>query len=169
MKRKVPKHAATAGVAPTLDGIDRRICDALQRDGRLTNLELAERVGLSPSPCLRRVRRLEEQGIIERYGAHLNREKVGLGIIAFTSVNIERHRDVDASRFREAMLAMPDVVSCYITSGEHDFLLQVVVADLAAYRSFTLDRLMHVPGVKSVHSSFVIDVIKEGAPVPVVP
>ena len=153
----------------SLDGIDRRILAALQADGRLTNIELAAQVGLSPSPCLRRVRRLETSGVIERYGAKLNRRRVGLGLMAFVSVNIERHRDVDASKFRQAVLAMTEVVSCYITSGEHDFLLQVLVTDLEAYRHFTLETLMRAPGVKSVHSSFVIDVVKDDSPVPLAP
>ena len=151
---------------PDLDEIDRRILAALQRDARLTNVELAARVGLSPSPCLRRVRNLEARGVIERYGAKLNRQRVGLGVTAFVSVNIERHRDALATKFREAVLAMPEVVSCYITSGEHDFLLHVIVADLDAYRAFTLKKLMRTAGVKSVHSSFVIDVVKDDVPLP---
>jgi len=159
MQQKMP--------ATALDAIDRRILAALQSDGRLTNLELAARVGLSPSPCLRRVRRLEAEHLIERYAAKLDRRRLGLGLMAFVSVNIERHRDVDATKFRQAVLAMPEVVSCYITSGDHDFLLQVVVTDLDAYRRFTLETLMRTPGVKSVYSSFVIDTIKEDVPVPI--
>jgi Lrp/AsnC family leucine-responsive transcriptional regulator len=149
-----------------LDAIDRRILAALQSYGRLTNLELAERVGLSPSPCLRRVRRLEGSGMIEGYGARLNREKVGLGLTVFIAVNMERNRDVDAARFREAVFLMPEVVSCYITSGDHDFLLQVVVSDLIEYRRFALERLPKVPGVQSIRSSFAIDVVKENVPLP---
>ena len=153
----------------TLDAIDRRILSELQSEGRLTNLELAERVSLSPSPCLRRVRRLEEEGMIEGYGARLNRSKVGLGLTAFITVTMERNRDVDASKFRDAVMAMPEVISCYITSGDHDFLLQVVVADLTEYRRFALDTLPKVPGVKSIHSSFAIDVIKDNVPLPLRP
>jgi Lrp/AsnC family transcriptional regulator, leucine-responsive regulatory protein len=149
-----------------LDVIDRRILVALQEDARLTNVELAAKVGLSPSPCLRRVRSLEARGVIERYAAKLNRQRVGLGVTAFVSVNIERHRDTDAAKFREAVLAMPEVVACYITSGEADFLLQVTVADLDAYRVFALKKIMHSVGVKSVHSSFVIDVVKDNVPMP---
>jgi Lrp/AsnC family leucine-responsive transcriptional regulator len=147
-----------------IDAIDRRILAALQKNARLTNVQLAARVGLSPSPCLRRVRRLEKAGIIERYGAKLSRQRVGLGVTAFVSVDIERHRDLDASKFREAVLGMPEVVSCYITSGEHDFLLQVIVPDLDAYRDFALRKLMRSAGIKSVHSSFVIDVVKDDVP-----
>lgn len=151
---------------PPLDAIDRRILATLQSEGRLSNIELADRVGLSPSPCLRRVRRLEDAGMIEGYGARLNREKVGLGLTVFITVNMERNRDVDATKFREAVFLMPEVVSCYITSGDHDFLLQVVVPDLAEYRRFALERLPKVPGVQSIHSSFAIDVIKENVPLP---
>ena len=150
----------------TLDAIDRKILAALQKDARLTNVELAAKVGLSPSPCLRRVRSLEARGVIERYRAKLSRSRVGLGVTAFVSVNIERHRDTDATRFREAVLAMPEVVACYITSGEHDFLLEVTVADLDAYRAFALKKLLRSIGVKSVHSSFVIDTVKDDVPVP---
>jgi Lrp/AsnC family transcriptional regulator, leucine-responsive regulatory protein len=150
----------------TLDAIDRRILATLQLEGRLTNIDLAERVGLSPSPCLRRVRHLEDTGLIEGYGARLNRQKVGLDLTVFITVNMERNRDVDANKFREAMLLMSEVVSCYITSGDHDFLLQVVVADLTEYRRFALEKLPKVPGVQSIRSSFAIDVVKENVPLP---
>jgi Lrp/AsnC family transcriptional regulator, leucine-responsive regulatory protein len=151
---------------PKLDAIDRRILNALQSDGRLTNLELADRVGLSPSPCLRRVRRLEAAELIEGYGAKLNRQKIGLGLTAFVAVSMERHRETDAIKFREAVMAMSEVVSCYFTSGDHDFLLEVVVAGLSEYRRFAMDKLPRVAGVKSIHSSFAIDVVKDNVPLP---
>lgn len=150
---------------PTLDAIDKRILDNLQRAGRLTNLELADRIGLSPSPCLRRVRMLETEDVIEGYGARLNRENVGLGLMAFIGVNVEGHGDAGAT-FRAAVTQMPEVVACYIVSGDDDFLLQVVVPSLADYRAFTLDRLLKVPGIKNIRSSFVIDTVKENAPLP---
>lgn len=149
-----------------LDAIDRRILSALQSEGRLTNLELADRIGLSASPCLRRVRRLESAGLIEGYGARLNRQKIGLGLTAFVTVNMERHRDGDATRFRDAILGMPEVISCYITSGGHDFLLQVVVPDLTEYRRFALEKLPKVPGVQSIQSSFAIDIVKDNVGLP---
>jgi|SRR5215813_2523317 len=147
-----------------LDEIDRHILEVLQVDGRLTNLELAERVGLSPSPCLRRLRRLEQQGIIEGYSARLNRERLGLGVTAFVSVNIERHHDADAEGFMKAIRRIPEVVSCYVTSGESDFLLQIFVPDLEAYRKFAMEKLIRVSGVKDIRSSFVIQTVKESAP-----
>lgn len=149
-----------------LDAIDKRILNALQLDGRLTNLELAERINLSPSPCLRRVRRLEAEELIEGYGARLNRQKVGLALTAFVAVSMERHREADATKFREAVMAMPEVVSCYFTSGDHDFLLEVVVAGLPEYRRFAMEKLPRVAGVKSIHSSFAIDVLKSNVPLP---
>jgi len=149
-----------------IDAYDRRILDALQGDGRLTNLELADRVGLSPSPCLRRVRALEAAGLIKGYSARLDRRKIGLGMTVFVALNIELHREMEATKFREALTRFPEVVSCYITSGDYDFLLQVVVPDLDAFREFSLERLIKVPGVKGIHSSFVIDTVKEGAPFP---
>lgn len=149
-----------------LDAIDRRILAALQKDGRLTNLELAERVGLSPSPCLRRLRRLEDLKVIEGFGARLNRQKVGLGLTAFVAVSMERHREEDAIRFREAVLGMSEVVSCYFTSGDHDFLLEVVVPGLVEYRRFSMETLPRVPGIKSIHSSFAVDTIKDNVPLP---
>lgn len=150
----------------TLDAIDRRILDNLQRAGRLTNLELAERVGLSPSPCLRRVRALEGGGVIESFGARLNRQKLGLGLTVFITLNLERHNDTETALFRERISAMPEVVSCHITSGEHDFLLQVVVPSLEEYRRFSLDRLIKVPGIKDIRSSFAIDTIKDSGVLP---
>lgn len=151
---------------PKLDAIDRRILDQLQRDGRLTNLELAERVGLSPSPCLRRVRILEEAGVIEGYAAKVNRRKVGLGLTIFIAMNLERHSDVEADKFRDIITVMPEVIACYITSGEYDLLLQVVVEDLEEYREFSLNRLLKMPGVKDIRSSFAIDTFKEGGALP---
>jgi Lrp/AsnC family leucine-responsive transcriptional regulator len=149
-----------------LDAIDRRILENLQRDGRLTNLELADRIGLSPTPCLRRVRRLEAEGYIHGYGARLDRRKLGLALTAFVAVNIERHSEQQASQARKAIAALPEVISCYITSGEHDFLLQVVVPDLEAFRDFTMERLLKIAGIKDIRTSFAYDVVKENASLP---
>jgi len=149
-----------------LDELDIRILATLQSDARLTNLELAERVGLSASPCLRRVRRLEEDGFIEGYSARLNREKIGLDVVAFVRVNIERHNNTDTNAFMKTVSKLPEVIACYITSGESDFLLHVVVKDLAAYRSFAVEKLTRVPGVRDVRSSFVIGTVKEGTLLP---
>jgi Lrp/AsnC family transcriptional regulator, leucine-responsive regulatory protein len=149
-----------------LDRIDQKILAALQKSGKLSNVELAKKVGLSPTPCLRRVNILEKAGVISGYGARISRSHVGLKLTAFVAVNIERHSDADAERFRKAVIAMPEVIACYITSGEHDFLLHVVMPSLEEYRDFTLERLIKVPGVKGVLSSFVIDTVKEDGLLP---
>jgi Lrp/AsnC family leucine-responsive transcriptional regulator len=154
---------------PNLDNTDRRILDALQGNGRLTNLELAQRVGLSPSPCLRRVRALEESGAIGGYAARVNPRAVGLNVMAFVLVRLERHGEVDTRKFRQALKALPEVVACYITSGEFDLLLHVVVADLDEYRKFSLDRLLRVPFIRDIRTSFVIDTVVDSRPLPVTP
>ncbi|WP_376096505.1 Lrp/AsnC family transcriptional regulator [Roseomonas sp. CCTCC AB2023176] len=143
-----------------LDAIDRRILAALQRDGRLTNVQLAEEVGLSPSPCLRRVRLLEEAGIIAGYQAKLDRGALGLGLTVFVGVKVERHRDEAAARFRDSVRAVPEIVSCHLVSGESDFLLQVVVPDLAGYERLLLGTLLRLPGVSDIRSNFAIQTVK---------
>src|SRR4051812_12379337 len=108
-----------------LDAIDRRIAAALQLDGRLSNVDLAERVGLSPSPCLRRVKRLEREGYIEAYRAMLGRDRIGLGLTVFVGIKIEGHANARADPFEKAIRAMPEVVACHLVSGEADYLLEV--------------------------------------------
>jgi Lrp/AsnC family transcriptional regulator, leucine-responsive regulatory protein len=149
-----------------LDAIDRRILERLQQRGRMTSQELAGLVGLSPSPCLRRLKILEQEGVIRAYIAQLNREKVGLMVTSFVAVKLQSHAESESRAFRHAVQGMQEVTACYITSGEHDFLLQVVAPDLAAYRRFILDQLTKLPQVKDIHSSIVLDTIKEDAPLP---
>ena len=150
----------------SLDALDRRILAALQDDARLSVVDLAGRVGLSPSPCLRRLRRLEADGVIAGYRATLDRARVGLGLTVFVGIKVERHQVTDAAAFEAAVQGLPEVVSCHIVSGEADFLLQVVVPDLAAYESFLLGTLLKLPGVRDVRSSFAIRTVKTGAPLP---
>ena len=149
-----------------LDAIDRRILAALQRDGRLTNVELAEAVGLSPSPCLRRVKMLERAGVIGGYHAALDRKAVGLGLTVFVGVKVERHHDEQARAFREAVTRLDEVVSCHLVSGEADFLLQVVVPDLAGYERFLLGTLLKLPGVADIRSNFAIQTVKSAGALP---
>ena len=111
----------------TLDAIDRRIIRALQADGRLSNADLAQRVGLSASPCLRRVHRLEHEGYIEGYRAMLSRDQIGLGLTVFVGVKIEGHASAEATAFEQAVVAFPEIVACHMVSGEVDYLLEVVV------------------------------------------
>jgi Lrp/AsnC family leucine-responsive transcriptional regulator len=149
-----------------LDPIDRRIIATLQADGRLSNVDLAERVGLSPSPCLRRVRRLEHEGYIAAYRATLQRSRVGLGLTVFVGVRIESHADERCDVFQDTIVAMPEVVACHMVSGEADYLLEVVVPDLAHYQRFLLDKLLSQSIVKEVRSNIAIQTLKESAPLP---
>ena len=149
-----------------LDAIDRRIVAALQADGRLSNVELADKVGLSPSPCLRRVRRLEQEGYIEGYRAALRRDRVGLGFSVFVGVKIDGHANERALAFEKAVVDMPEVVACHLVSGEADYILEVVTADLADYQRFLVGKLLNLPIVREVRSNISIQTIKAGAPLP---
>jgi Lrp/AsnC family leucine-responsive transcriptional regulator len=151
-----------------LDAIDCRIIDALQADGRLSNVDLAHRVGLSPSPCLRRVNRLEREGYIQTYRAMLERRLIGLGLTVFVGVKIDGHADDRASVFEAAVVAMPEVIACHMVSGEADYLLEVVVRDLEHYQRFLLGKLLSLPIVKEVRSSIAIQTLKAAAPLPLV-
>jgi Lrp/AsnC family transcriptional regulator, leucine-responsive regulatory protein len=144
----------------SLDQIDCRILDVLQRDGRISNLELAELVALSPSPCLRRVRRLEKLGFVNGYAALLDFVKLGLGVVAFVSVSLEKHNAAIARAFKEAALKRPEVMVCYATSGDADYLMRVVVPDLEAYSRFVMRDLLQWPGVASVRSTFALETVK---------
>jgi Lrp/AsnC family transcriptional regulator, leucine-responsive regulatory protein len=137
-----PSCARLWGFMPNLqlDRFDRRIVATLQADGRLSNVELAERIGLSPSPCLRRVKRLEREGYIDAYRAMLRRSQVGIGFTVFVGVKIDGHADDRASVFEEAVVAMPEVIACHMVSGEADYLLEVVVPDLEHYQRFLVVR-----------------------------
>ncbi|MBY0323777.1 MAG: Lrp/AsnC family transcriptional regulator [Reyranella sp.] len=151
---------------PTLDAIDTRIIAALQADGRLSNHQLAERIGLSPSPCLRRVKRLEREGYIESYRAVLQRDRVGLGFTAFVTVKIEGHADLAADALQDAIVAMPEVVACHMVSGDSDYLLEVVVPDRESYQAFLIDKLLDLPIIKEVRSNIAIQPLKTAAPLP---
>jgi Lrp/AsnC family leucine-responsive transcriptional regulator len=150
-----------------IDDTDRRILGALQRNGRLQNQELAKLVGLSPSPCLRRVRRLERDGYIERYGAVLNRTQLGFGITAFLSIEIERNRKAETELLREQIRKLPQVVACHIITGDADFLLEIVAADLAAFSEFVLAVVNKLPAIKAIRSSISLEAVKASAPLPI--
>lgn len=141
----------------TLDRTDRRILEVLQENAGLSNQELAERVGLSPSPCLRRVRALEEAGIIVGRYALLDRKRLGLEITALIHIGMDRHTPERFAAFEAAVSAYPEVQHCYLITGQAaDYLLQVVVPDMDAYQDFLLRRITRLEGVSSVHSSFVL-------------
>jgi Lrp/AsnC family leucine-responsive transcriptional regulator len=149
-----------------LDAFDRKIIAALQADGRLANVDLAEKIGLSPSPCLRRVKRLEHEGYIDTYRASLDRAKVGLGFTVFVGGRIESHANDRAGGFEDTVLAMPEVIACHMVSGTMDYLLEVVVPSLAHYQKFLIGRLLALPIVREVQSSIAISTLKAGAPLP---
>jgi Lrp/AsnC family leucine-responsive transcriptional regulator len=151
---------------PVLDAIDRRIIAELQADARLSNVELAHKVGLSPSPCLRRVKRLEGEGYIEGYRAALRRDRVGLGFSVFISVKIDGHANERALKFEEAINKMPEVIACHLVSGEADYFLEVVVPDLEHYQRFLVGKLLNLPIVREVKSNIAIQTLKAGAPLP---
>ena len=147
-----------------LDAIDGRIVAELQADGRLSNVDLADKVGLSPSPCLRRVKRLERDGYIEGYRAALRR--IGLGFSVFVSVKIDGHANERALAFEKAVVEMPEVIACHLVSGEADYFLEIVVPDLGDYQRFLVDKLLNLPIVREVRSNIAIQTLKAGAPLP---
>ncbi len=151
---------------PDLDAFDRRILGTLQREGRLANADLAERIHLSPTPTLRRVKALERAGVVAGYRAQVDRHKVGLGLTVMVGVKVDGHRDANATAIQEAFRGMPEVIACHLVSGEADFLAECVFPDMASYEDFLLGRLLKLPMVKDVRSHFVIRTVKEAAPLP---
>ena len=150
-----------------MDAIDRRILDELQADGRLPNATLAERVRLSPSPCLRRLKRLEASGVIRAYRAVLDRRRAGLELTVFVELKVTGPREeAIAGTLQEALTAMPEVVAAHIVSGEADMLIEVVVADLGAYETFLMEKLLPLPGAGNVRSNFVIRTVKADGALP---
>lgn len=153
--------------APVLDATDRRILRVLQRDGRLPVVALAERVGLSATPCQRRVKRLEDEGVISRYAAVLDPVRVGLPIQAFVMVALLSHAEEVVAGFHTALSARPEVLAAYAMSGEMDYLLHVLARDFEHYAEFALKALLRMPGVKETRSSFVLTALKPPGDVPV--
>lgn len=150
----------------TLDKFDIHILQELQADGRLTNAELASRVGLSAAPCWRRVRALEEAGYIRGYRADIDREKVGLGVLAFVRLDAERNHGDVTRQLEKAIRAIPEVVSCHYISGSGTFELQVVSRDLNHFSQFTREVLINLPNVKDLHTSFSLGEVKASATLP---
>lgn len=143
-----------------IDNTDRRILNVLQQDARLTVQEVADRVGLSASPCHRRMRQLEERGVITRTIALVDQKAVGLPVSVFVSIKLERQKEEDLERFARAISGWREVLECYLMTGPRDYLLRVVVADLAAYEQFLKQKLTRLDGVSSIESSFALDQIK---------
>ncbi|KJS07605.1 MAG: AsnC family transcriptional regulator [Gammaproteobacteria bacterium BRH_c0] len=152
----------------TIDPFDRAILQRLQRDGRISNQDLAEAVNLSPSPCLRRVRRLEEEGIIEGYSARLNARKLDLKLMALIQISMDRHTPERFARFEETIANYPEVLECHLITGQTaDYQLKVVVEDMDAYQQFLLNKITRIEGVSGVHSSFVLKSPINGTALPV--
>jgi Lrp/AsnC family leucine-responsive transcriptional regulator len=150
-----------------MDAIDFNIIQALQEDGRLSNVELAERINLSPSPCLRRVKRLEQDGIITSYRANLNREKAGLPMTIFVDVTLDNNKDHASTEFENAVLEKAYVISCFLVSGVADYRLEIVTKDLKGYEE-ALKQTQSLPHVKSINSNFAIRAVKTAASLPLV-
>ena len=149
-----------------LDAIDGRILTELQSDGGLTNAELAERVGLSPSPCLRRVKLLTDAGVIKKRVALVDGNTIDLKVSVFIHVTLEKQIEENLSEFEAAIGARPEVVECYLMTGESDYLLRVVVPDLEAYERFLMEHLTRIPGVSNIKSSFALNQVKYSTALP---
>lgn len=143
-------------MAARLDEIDWDILKALQEDARIPIVDLADRVGLSASPCARRVKRLESDGVIVRYATVIDQKTIGLPVNVFCHVTLERQVKAALETFQAAVLKRPEVMECYLMTGEADYLLRVVVADLEAYERFIVDHLTKVPGIANIKSSFAL-------------
>ncbi len=151
-----------------LDKFDRKILEALQAEGRLSNLELAERIGLSPSPCLRRVRALEESGLIAGYRAVLDARKLGLSIMALLHISMDKHTPERFAHFEAAIAALPEVLECLLITGQDaDYQLKVVIRDMDAYQELLLNRITRIEGVSGVHTSFVLRHVVDKTALPV--
>ena len=150
-----------------LDAIDRTILSSLQDEGRITNVDLARRAGLTAPPCLRRVRGLEEAGVIEGYHARLNAASLGYGIMVFALVSLKGQAEEDLRAFEAHVAELPEVRECHMLNGEIDFILKIVAHDLQAFQSFLTSRLTTAPNVASVKTSLTIRTSKDAAGVPV--
>lgn len=153
-------------ISPALDRYDVLILSQLQQDARLSNTELAARIGLSAAPTWRRVKRLEEQKFITGYRAELDRRKIGLGVLAFVRVDAERNTGSATRVLEEAIRALPEVIACHYISGAGTFELQVMATDLEAFSKFSIQTLLNLPNVKDIHTSFSLGEVKAGAALP---
>lgn len=150
----------------SLDKMDVRILAALQEDGRLTNQRLADKVGLSPSPCWRRVKRLEEQGVIDRFVTLLNPEPLGLQVTAFLMVSLEDHHPDTVAHFDELVAGLPQIQECYATSGMADYLLKIMISSMREYEELLIGNLLQVTGVRTANTSFVLKESKRTTALP---
>ncbi len=174
MRKKIAKLASppadgpSRGTAPKIDEFDRAILAALMANARASNVEIAERVGLSEAPCSRRIRRLEAEGVIRGYRADVDPEAIGIGFIAYVTLVLDYVTAATAEQFYQEIRAIPEVMSCYIVSGGYDAILHVAAADSKSYSDIVFNRLRRIPGVKDVRSSFVMRAIKESGGFPLI-
>jgi DNA-binding Lrp family transcriptional regulator len=150
-----------------MDAIDQRILEVLQSDARIANVDLAKAVNLSPSPCLARVRALEADGLIQRYVALLDPQKLGLTVSVLVQVTLEKQIESALEAFEKAVRERPEVMECYLMTGDADYLLRVVVPDVPAFQRFILDFLSRVPGVGNIKSSFALKQVKYQTALPI--
>jgi Lrp/AsnC family leucine-responsive transcriptional regulator len=150
-----------------LDDIDRKILEILQENGRITNAELAGRIGISPPPMLERVKKLEKRGIIKKYVALLDPDTIGKGTMALVSVSLDRHRIKSIDQFTRAVEKIPEVMECYHITGEEDYLLKVAVKDIHQYENFILKKLTKLPALRKLKTSFILSTVKYETKFPV--
>lgn len=152
---------------PDLNRIDRKILRILQQDGRITYAELARQVGLTTTPCIERVRRLEREGYIRGYTAIVDPDKLGAGLIVFVQIRLDRTTKESFASFKQAVLQLPEVQECYLVTGSFDYLIKARMADMAHYREFLEDALLGVPGVQASTSIAVMEAVKETLSIPI--
>ncbi|WP_343671590.1 Lrp/AsnC family transcriptional regulator [Paraburkholderia heleia] len=156
-----------SGTGVDIDPTDRKILQIIQDNGRLSNAEIAEKVSLSPSPCWKRLRRLESEGVIRGYQATLDRRLLGFGVVAFVNISLDNHTEKTCRAFEAGVLAMPEVISCHNTTGAHDYLLQIIAEDFDSYSEFVLNRLRTIPGVKEMLSTLSMRELKSSLKLPI--
>ncbi len=152
-----------------LDQIDHKILKFLQENARITNAELAEKVGLSPTPCLRRLRRLETDGIIRGYHTEVNREALGINVTVIILVKLEREDDITLREFEAAIQKRSEVMECYLVTGKFDYFLRVVIPSLAAYEAFLSETMLRMPNIATVESSFTLREVERKTVLPYTP
>ncbi len=150
-----------------LDSIDHKILRHLQENARITNAELAEKVGLSPTPCLRRLRRLESDGVIRGYHTEVNREALGVNVTVIILVKLEREDDKTLRDFEAAIKQRPEVMECYLVTGKFDYFVRVVIPTLAAYETFLSETILRMPNVETVESSFTLREVERKVVIPI--
>jgi Lrp/AsnC family transcriptional regulator, leucine-responsive regulatory protein len=161
VKRSTPPVTGRRKDAQRLDEIDRRILRALQQDARLTTVQLAEKVGLSTTPCWNRLKRLETQGYIDGYIALINQEKLGLSETVIIEVTLDRHDEDTLGRFGQLLTDLPEVIEAYLTTGDYDYLVKVAVESTAGYERFLREKLYRIPGIRHSRSSFTLRCLKK--------